>query len=128
MEDPWGHAGLLQLYIYYSLAVVLSLRSVADPHHLAAAPDPDPDPACHFDEDPDLDPSLQIKAQNLEKVLITLIRKWIRITLIWIRILSFNLMRIRIHNSVVMGGRDQRRGQSSGKVPNISNLAQLRIS
>jgi hypothetical protein len=42
--------------------------------------DSDPDPACHFDADPDLeptfhfdadpDPSFQIKAQNLEKVLI----------------------------------------------------------
>jgi hypothetical protein len=41
--------------------------------------DPDPDPACHFDADPDPtfqfdadpnpDPSFQIKAQNLEKVL-----------------------------------------------------------
>jgi hypothetical protein len=51
--------------------------SVADPHHLEA--DLDPDPACHFDADPDLDPtfpfdvipepSFQIKAQNLEKVL-----------------------------------------------------------
>jgi len=49
------------------------LSSVADPHHF----DPDPDPACHFDPDPtfhfgaepDPDPSFQIKAQNLEKVL-----------------------------------------------------------
>jgi hypothetical protein len=51
--------------------------SVADPHHLDA--DPDPNPACHFYVDPDPDPTfhfdadpdlcLQIKAQNLEKVL-----------------------------------------------------------
>jgi hypothetical protein len=61
--------------------------SVADPHHIDADPDPachsdaDPDPACHFDAgpdptfhfdadlDPDPDPSFQIKAENLEKVL-----------------------------------------------------------
>jgi hypothetical protein len=48
-----------------------------DPHHF----DADPDPACHFDSDldptfhfdadpdPDMEPSFQIKAQNLEKVL-----------------------------------------------------------
>ncbi len=65
------------------------LCSVADSHHfdgadpdLACHLDPDPDPACHFDEDPDpdptfhfdadpdRDPSFQIKALNLEKVLI----------------------------------------------------------
>jgi hypothetical protein len=51
------------------------------PHHVDA--DPDPDPACHFDAgldpdstfhfdahlDPDTDPSLQIKAQSLDKVI-----------------------------------------------------------
>jgi hypothetical protein len=67
------------------------LGSVADPHHIDANPDPacyfdaDPDPTCHFDADPTftlirirmldsdtdavLDPSFQIKAQNLGKVL-----------------------------------------------------------
>jgi hypothetical protein len=42
--------------------------SVADPDpdcHF----DPDPDPACHFDANPDLNPSFQIKDQNLKKVL-----------------------------------------------------------
>jgi hypothetical protein len=39
--------------------------SVADPHHFHADANPDPDPACHFHADP----SVQIKAQNLEKVL-----------------------------------------------------------
>jgi hypothetical protein len=29
----------------------------------------DPGPACNFDADPESDPSIQIKAQNLEKVL-----------------------------------------------------------
>jgi hypothetical protein len=53
------------------------LCGVADLHHVAA--DPDPDSACHFDTysypdptfhlDADLDPSLQIKAQDLEKVI-----------------------------------------------------------
>jgi hypothetical protein len=48
-----------------------------DSHHIDA--DPDPNPACHFDAysypdhtfhlDAVLDPSLQIKAQDLEKVL-----------------------------------------------------------
>jgi hypothetical protein len=38
---------------------------VTDPHHIDA--DADPDPTFHFD--PDLDPSFQLKAQNLEKVL-----------------------------------------------------------
>jgi hypothetical protein len=59
--------------------------SVAGPHNFDA--DPDPDPSCHFDADPDTfhvdadsdptfyfdsdpDPVFQIKAQNLEKVLI----------------------------------------------------------
>jgi type IV secretion system protein VirB6 len=32
-------------------------------------PDPDPDPTSHPDADPDPDPSFQIKAQTLEKVL-----------------------------------------------------------
>jgi len=39
--------------------------SVADLHHFDA--DPDPDPAFHFNADPD--PTLQIKAQNFEKML-----------------------------------------------------------
>ncbi len=66
--------------------------SVADPHHACnfhanpdpdpacrfdANPDQDPNPACDFDADPDptfhfdayLDPSCQIEAQDLEKVL-----------------------------------------------------------
>jgi hypothetical protein len=53
--------------------------SVADPPHFDAYPNPnpaslfdaDPDSAFHFDADPDQDPdpSFQIKAQNLEKVL-----------------------------------------------------------
>jgi hypothetical protein len=46
--------------------------SVAGPHNFDA--DQDPDPACYFDADADpdadQDPSFQIKAQNLEKVLI----------------------------------------------------------
>jgi hypothetical protein len=47
--------------------------SVTDPPHLDADPDPachfdaDPDPTFDFDPDSDLDPSFQIKAQNLEK-------------------------------------------------------------
>jgi hypothetical protein len=55
--------------------MVLFENRVADPHHF----DTDPDPVCHFDADPDPtfhfdadlypDPSFQIKAQNLEKVL-----------------------------------------------------------
>jgi hypothetical protein len=46
-----------------------------DLHHSDADPDPtcpsdaDPDPAFHFDADPEPDPSFQIKARNLEKVL-----------------------------------------------------------
>jgi hypothetical protein len=45
----------------------LCISSVADPHHF----DANPDPTFHFDADPDpnADPSFQIKAQNLEKVL-----------------------------------------------------------
>jgi hypothetical protein len=56
--------------------------TVADPHHFDADTDPDPfhfvadpDPACHFFADPDPtfhfdpDPNVQLKAQNLEKVL-----------------------------------------------------------
>jgi hypothetical protein len=57
--------------------------SGADQHHIDADPDwdstfhfeanPDPDPACHFDADPDADadpdPSFQIKAQTLDKML-----------------------------------------------------------
>ncbi len=73
------------------------LHSVADPHYFHVDPDPawsfdadpDPDPTCHFDADPDPtfhfdadseptflfdadpdpEPSFQINAQNLEKVL-----------------------------------------------------------
>jgi len=46
------------------------LGSVADPvPDPACLFDPDPDPACHFYADSDPDPSFQIKAQNLEKVL-----------------------------------------------------------
>jgi hypothetical protein len=63
------------------------LFSVVAPNHFDADPDPachfdpnpachfDPNPACHFDPDPtfhfdaDPDPSFQVKAQNLEKVL-----------------------------------------------------------
>jgi hypothetical protein len=58
-------------------------RSVVDLHHLDADPDADPDstyhsdkdldedpyPAFHPDADPIPDPSFQIKAQTLEKVL-----------------------------------------------------------
>ncbi len=60
------------------------LCSVAVSHHFDADPDPacffgaDPDSACHFDAysypdptfylDADLDPSLQIQVQDLEKV------------------------------------------------------------
>jgi hypothetical protein len=71
IRDPYG-----------SEAVI---TSVADTHHFDADPDPachidpDPDPACLFDADPDShlhrsdkqdpDPSFQIKAQNLVKVL-----------------------------------------------------------
>jgi hypothetical protein len=109
--------------------------------------DADPDPVCHFDANPDLDPtfyldagpdldpdpSFQIKAQNLKKSSNMLILHILachlqidadpdpypsyRITLMWlrihlftvmrmlmrmlmrIRILPFNLMRIRIHNT-----------------------------
>jgi hypothetical protein len=54
------------------------LASVADPDpgcHFDVDPDPafhfdaDPDLTFHFDADMDSDPSFQIKAQNLEKVL-----------------------------------------------------------
>jgi hypothetical protein len=50
------------------------LSSVADPHHLdpdADQDNADPDPIFLFDADPDpdRDPSFQIKAQNLGKVL-----------------------------------------------------------
>ncbi len=43
----------------------LVANSIADPHRFDPAPDPDL--ACHFDADPD--PSVQIKTENLEKVL-----------------------------------------------------------
>jgi hypothetical protein len=47
--------------------------SVADPLHFDADPacqfDAGQDPTFHVDADPDPDPSFQIKAQNLEKVL-----------------------------------------------------------
>ncbi len=85
--------------------------------HFDAAPDPacpfdadpDPDPTFSFDPDPDPYPSFQIKAQNLDKVLkeahfpyilayhLHIMRIRIRsqrITLMRIRILPFNLMRI----------------------------------
>jgi hypothetical protein len=66
----------------------------------------------HFGVDPDLDPSFQIKAQNLEKrsnrlifhTLWLVIGKLMRIriqliTLMRIWILPFNLMRIRMRNT-----------------------------
>jgi hypothetical protein len=79
----------------------------------------DPDPACHFDADPDPtfhfaavpdpDPGLQVKAQNLEKVLKYGYFPYILACHLQIdaypdpayhvRILPFNLMRIRIHNT-----------------------------
>ncbi len=84
--------------------------SVADPHHI----DADQDPACHFDPDPsfyfdaDQDPSFQIKALNLERLIsiyilachLQLYAVRIRIQLIALRririlILPFNLMLIR---------------------------------
>ncbi len=83
--------------------------------HFNADPDPDPDPAFHFDAVPDRgpDPSFQIKAQNFEKLLqqahflyifwlVICNLMWIRIqiqliTLMRIRILPFNMM--RIHNT-----------------------------
>jgi hypothetical protein len=46
-----------------------------DSHHFDAYPDSvflfdtHPDPTFHYDTDPDPDPSFQIKAQTLEKVL-----------------------------------------------------------
>ncbi len=57
----------------------------------------DPDPVCHFDEDPD--PTFHFDAVlDPDPQLITLMR--IRIPLIMlVRILSFNLMRIGIHNT-----------------------------
>ncbi len=83
----------------------LERSSVADPHQS------DPDPACHIDADSDPKPSFQIKAQYLEKVpkkayifhtfwFVTckLMRIWIRIqviTLMRMRILSFNLRRVQ---------------------------------
>ncbi len=90
----WKTHGSLQVFYNFKfiivLAVVLSLRSVADLHHFDL--DPHPDPACDFDPDPDSgchfdanrirfgflpftlmrippDPRFQIKVQNLEKVL-----------------------------------------------------------
>jgi hypothetical protein len=71
---------------FYKPSIIQYINSVADPHHCEAHPDQachfhadvDPDSACHFyaDADPDpgtfhfdavpnLDPSFQIKAQNL---------------------------------------------------------------
>ncbi len=55
--------------------MVIASQNLADPYHLDADPDPpryfdaDPDPTCYFDADPGPDPSFQIKAQNIEKVL-----------------------------------------------------------
>jgi hypothetical protein len=93
--------------------------SVADPScHFDADPDldaachfdADPDPTFHFDADPDADPSFQVKALILERCSSTLlfhtfwlfICKLMRIrnriqplTFRRIRILHFNLMRIR---------------------------------
>ncbi len=86
----------LQMRYKTSLSATI-LTSVADPNHNDADSDPachfdadeDPDPACHFDADPDstfhcdavpdLDPSFQIKAQNLRIQLITLMRMRMRI-------------------------------------------------
>ncbi len=63
------------IWIFGLLIRASLLNSVADPNHV----DADPDIACHlvadqhstfyFYSDPDLDPSLQIEAQNLEEVL-----------------------------------------------------------
>ncbi len=56
---------------------IYQLNSVADPHHVDTYPDPvpachfDADPECtfHFDAQPDPDPSYQIKALKLLKLL-----------------------------------------------------------
>ncbi len=51
------------------------LNSAVDPHHIDVDPDStyhpdaDPDSTYHPDEHPELDPSFQIKAPTLEKVL-----------------------------------------------------------
>jgi hypothetical protein len=85
----WDNAVLLILKF-----LVIS-TSVADPHHI----DEDSDPACHFDADPDPaghldsapnpDPACPFDA-DVDPDFFTLIR---------IRILNFNLMRIRIRNA-----------------------------
>jgi hypothetical protein len=57
------YSNLVNKLCYYSRG------GVADQRHFDASPNPDL--ASHFDADPDpdQDPSFQIKAQNLEKVL-----------------------------------------------------------
>jgi hypothetical protein len=78
--------------------------------------DPDPDPTSHFDADPDQNPGpgFQKKAQNLEKVcsnrlmfkhfgLFRIRIQPITLKRIRIWILSFNLSRIRSHNTVFSG-------------------------
>ena len=86
--------------------------SVADSHP-ACHFDADPDLACHFDADPNPsfhfdagpNPDLQLKAPNLEKVLIKRLifhTFWLdihKLMRIRIRMLPFNLMWIRIRNT-----------------------------
>jgi hypothetical protein len=72
--------------------VSLSLsQCVADTHQFDADPDParhfdaDPDPPCHFAADPD--PALQMKAQNLAKML-----KLAIFHTFWLVICKFNVL------------------------------------
>jgi hypothetical protein len=78
------------------------LDSVVDLHHVDADPDStyhhnaDPDPTFHPDADPDPEPSFQIKAQTLEKVLIFHTFWLVICKLMWIRIPLITLIRMRI--------------------------------
>ncbi len=68
----WTYPVNLAIYTITSTSFVLT--SVANLHHSDADPHPachfdaDPDPTFHCDADPDPNPSIQLKAQNLEKV------------------------------------------------------------
>ncbi len=138
---PYLFQGLGTVYCIFYKPKVQKV-SVRDSHHFDADPDPifhfdsdpDPDPACHFDPDPDTTCSvhfvrirqIQIKAQNLEKVLKQTHIPYIlachlkidedpdpayhfdadpdstyhfNADPVRIRILPFNLMLIRIHNT-----------------------------
>jgi hypothetical protein len=58
-------AAAVKQHMPAKVRTITIIISVADSGHR----DADPDPACHFEANPNSDPSFQIKAQNLEKVL-----------------------------------------------------------